>query len=72
MTTDIRQRLTANPFLPFIVYSADGREYGVPTRDHAHVHPNGVRVSIFTDDDHEYILPAPHISGVKIQLSESR
>jgi len=71
MTSDIRQRLLAQPFLPFLVHTADGREYTVPTPDHAHVYPSGGRVSIFTDDDHEYILPALLISGLKIQSSRT-
>ena len=69
MTKDIRERLTARPFLPFVVHTADGREYDVPTPDHAHVYPSGGRVSIFTDDDHEYILPALLISGLKVQAN---
>ena len=69
MTNDIRQRLTAVPFLPFIVHTADGREYDVPTPDHAHVYPSGGRVSIYTNDDHEYILPALLISGLKVHAN---
>lgn len=72
MTNDIRQRLLAQPFLPFIVHTADGREYSVPTPDHAHVYPSGGRVSIFTDDDHEYILPALLISGLKARANGRR
>jgi hypothetical protein len=67
MTNDIRQRLLAAPFLPFVVHTADGREYNVPTPEHAHVYPSGSRVSIFTDDDHEYILPGLLISGLKVR-----
>jgi hypothetical protein len=67
MTNDIRQRLLAQPFLPFVVHTADGREYNVPTPDHAHVYPSGGRVSIFTDDDNEYILPGLLISGLKVR-----
>ena len=69
MTNDIRHRLLAVPFLPFIVHTADGREYNVPTPDHAHVYPSGGRVSIFTDEDHEYILPALLISGLKVHAN---
>ena len=66
VTSDIRNRLAATPFLPFVVHTADGREYSVPTPDHAHVHPSGGRVSIFTDDGNEFILPALLISGIKV------
>ena len=67
MTKDVRDRLAAQPFQPFIVYTADGREYDVPTHDHAHVSPAGGRVSIWTDDETEYILPALLISGLKVK-----
>jgi len=67
MTADIRHRLAAQPFVPFVVHMADGREYSVPTPDHAHVSPAGGRVSIWTDDDTEYILPALLISGLKVR-----
>jgi hypothetical protein len=69
VTNDIRQRLLAVPFLPFVVYTANGHEYRVPTPDHAHVYPSGGRVSIFTDEDNEYILPALLISGLKVQAN---
>ncbi|HUI08637.1 MAG TPA: hypothetical protein VL486_16675 [Verrucomicrobiae bacterium] len=72
MTSDIRQRLLAQPFQPFVVHTADGREYRVPTPDHAHVSPQGGRVSIWMDDDTEYILPALLISGLKIQANGRR
>jgi hypothetical protein len=67
MTKDIRDRLAAQPFLPFVVYTADGREYEVPTHDHAHVSPSGGRVSIWTHDETESILPALLISGLKVR-----
>jgi hypothetical protein len=45
MTKDIRDRLAAQPFLAFVVHTADGRKYDVPTHDHAHVSPGGGRAS---------------------------
>ncbi len=67
MTKDIRDRLAAQPFQPFVVLTANGREYDVPTHDHAHVSPAGGRVSIWADDETEYILPALLISGLKVR-----
>lgn len=66
MTSDIRQHLAAQPFIPFTVHVADGREYRIPTPDHAHVSPKGGRVSIYTDDEREFILPALLISEVAL------
>lgn len=70
MINDIRDRLTAVPFVPFVVYTTDGRECPVPTVDHAHVYPNRSRVSIYTDDGREFILPGLLLSG--IGLSEEK
>lgn len=67
MTKDIRDRWAAEPFQPFVVYTADGREYDVPTHDHAHVSPTGGPVSIWTNDETEFILPALLISGLKVR-----
>lgn len=67
MINDIRQRLATVPFAPFVVYTADGREYQVPTPDHAHVYPSGSRVSVFTDDDHVFLLPGLLITGLKVR-----
>ena len=67
MKARIRELLHTQPFQPFIVYTADGREYDVPTHDHAHVSPSGGRVSIWSNDETEYILPALLISGLKVK-----
>jgi hypothetical protein len=71
MVADIRQRLLAQPFVPFSIQVADGREYRIPTPDHAHVHPTGARVSVYTDDDKEFILPGLLLSGLALDLSEA-
>ena len=72
MTDDIREYLAARPFVPFIVYTADGREYKVPTAEHAFVSPRGTRVTIFSDDDTSHLLPGLLISGVKVMANGRR
>lgn len=72
MINDIRELLTARPFLPFAVHTADGREYRVPTPEHAHVSPRGGRISVWADDDTTYILPALLISGLKVESNGRR
>jgi hypothetical protein len=66
MTADIQKRLEAQPFVPFVVHMADGREYSIPTPDHAHLSPTGRRLHVFADDDSSYILPALMIGGLKV------
>jgi hypothetical protein len=67
MVVDVRERLGAQPFIPFKIHVADGREFHVPTPDHAHVWPGRARVSIYTDEGLECILPALLISGIDVQ-----
>jgi hypothetical protein len=67
MIVDVRERLGAQPFTPFTIHVADGREFQVPTPDHAHVWPSRARVSIYTDEGLECILPALLISGLDVQ-----
>jgi hypothetical protein len=70
MIADIRERLDARPFVPFTIHVADGREYRVATPDDAHVHRNRARVSVFTKDGREFILPALLISGIGIDAEQ--
>jgi hypothetical protein len=72
MIKDLRQLLAARPFVPFVVHTADGRKYRVPTPEHAHVSPRGGRVNIWGDDDTTYILPALLISGLKVEANGRR
>jgi hypothetical protein len=67
MIIDVRERLDARPFVPFTIHVADGREFRVPTPDHAHVWPSRARFSIYTDRGLECILPGLLISGVDVQ-----
>jgi hypothetical protein len=72
MTTDIRELLAARPFVPFVVNTADGREYKVPTPEHASISPRGTRLTIWNDDDTWHLLPGLRISGVKVAANGRR
>ena len=71
MTDEIRLRLLTQPFVPFKVHVADGREFNVPTPDHAHVRPGGMRVSIYTDEGREFILAARMLTGLAFDESHT-
>jgi hypothetical protein len=60
---DVRERLLDVPFVPFVVRTSDGREYPVPTRDHAHISPRGNRVVIFLDSGPAVLLGLLHINS---------
>lgn len=63
---DIRALLYARPFVAFTIHVADGREFHVPTPDHAHVLPRGNRVDAYTDEGRSHFLPTLLISGVSV------
>jgi hypothetical protein len=59
------------PFVASTIHTADGTEYRVPRPDHAHVYLNRSRVSVYTDDGREFILPALLISGIGIDSEQT-
>jgi hypothetical protein len=65
MVEKIRQLLHLVPFIPFKIRTTDGREYLVPTADHAVVRPSGTRVIVFGDEDHDTYLSGLHIVVVE-------
>ena len=64
MIPRIREFLHATPFLPFTIRASDGREYVVPTPDHAAINPKGSRLTVFSDDDSQAELAALHVATV--------
>ncbi len=64
MIVDIRDRLHAAPFEPFVIYTADGKKYPVEHPDFCAF--RGTRVVVFTNDDQYVILPALLISGIRV------
>jgi hypothetical protein len=64
--------LHAAPFIPFLIRTSDGREYKVPTVDHAAVPPTGARVFVFGDDESTTELSALHVAAVaKVDSADS-
>ena len=64
MIVDVRERLLAAPFVPFVIRTSDGREYSVPTADHAFITPRGNRVIVVADNGATAVLGPLHINSV--------
>lgn len=64
MIPRIRELLHATPFLPFRIRTSDGREYVVPTPDHAAVHPKGSYFYVFGDDESTTRITALHVASL--------
>ncbi len=66
MIHQVKKLLAALPFVPFKIRTSDGREFLVPTSEHAHVAPSNVFLTLYDDDG-----LATHISGLHIASVES-
>jgi len=64
MIADVRERLLAAPFVPFVIRTSDGREYSVPTADHAFITPRGNRVVVVADNGATNVLGPLHINSI--------
>jgi hypothetical protein len=64
MIPRIKELLHSTPFVPFTIRTSDGREYIVPTADHAAINPKGSRVIVFSDDDSQAEVAALHVATV--------
>lgn len=66
MLENIRRLLNATPFAPFRIRTADGREFLVPTGDHAWVTPSG-RIYVDSDDGGADLLSPLLIASVRTE-----
>jgi hypothetical protein len=66
---DIRQLLDTRPFQPFSIVTGAGKQYRIPTADHAGVNPAGSRVVIWFDDGSGVTISALHIASLEQEKS---
>jgi len=64
MIADVRERLLVAPFVPFVIRTSDGREYSVPTADHALNTPRGNRVVVVADNGAANVLGPLHVNSI--------
>jgi len=65
MIPQIRRLLHAVPFVPFKIRTSDGKEYVIPTVDHALASPDKPGVVVSDDDGLYTILSGLHIVSVE-------
>jgi hypothetical protein len=70
MIVDVRERLLAAPFVPFVIRTSDGREYSVPTADHAFITPRGNRIIVVAANGATAVLGPIHINNIVDQQSD--
>ena len=69
MIGDIRKHLEKQPFVPFTIHMADGRQIRVPTRDH--IAAAGSRAIVMLDNDDYDILSGLLMTGLSVDVSAS-
>ena len=72
MTDTVRDFMRADPFVPFLIKTSDGKQYRVRHPDYVSISPKGGRVSVFPDEDNVTILSALHIVAVEPATSRQR
>jgi hypothetical protein len=68
---DIRQAITALPFRPFTLHTADGRAIPVHARDFILVSPRGLTVLVFQLDDRRDTLDMLQIAAISFDSPAS-
>ena len=72
MIPRIRELLHSIPFIPFTIRTSDGREYTVPTPDHAAVHPRGSYFFVFGDDESSARITPLNVAAIVEQNGQER
>lgn len=70
MIADVRQRLQAGPFEPFVIVTSSGHRYRVPSADHAGISPQGSRVIIWFDDESSVDIAGLHIVAIEREAAK--
>jgi hypothetical protein len=65
VTGDLRRLLSARPLKRFSIVTSSGKQYEVPSPDHAGVNPASSRIVIWFDDDSSVTLSALHIAAIE-------
>ena len=72
MTDIVRKLMNAEPFVPFLIKTSDGKQYRVKHPDYLAISPKGGRVVVFADEEASTTVSALHIVAAEPQLRRSR
>jgi hypothetical protein len=71
MIADIRQRLEARPFKPFLIVMSSGQRHRVASAEHAAISPNRSRVVIWFDDGSGVEISGLHITAIENETAQT-
>ena len=72
MTDEVRKMMYAEPFVPFMIKTSDGKQYRVKHPDYLAISPKGGRVTVFADEEASTTLSALHMVAVEALPRRSR
>ena len=68
----LREAYHTEPFRPFTLHLADGREIQVPSREVILPAPNGRTIAVYVDEDRLNIIDLLLVTDLEFQLSGPR
>ena len=72
MTDEVRKLMNAEPFVPFLIKTSDGKQYRVKHPDYVAISPKGGRITVYADEEVSATLSALHMVAVEPQLRRSQ
>jgi len=72
MTDEVRRLLHAEPFVPFLIKTSDGKQYRVKHPDYVAISPKGGRITVYADEETSTMLSALHMVAVEPQARRTR
>ena len=64
MTDEVRRLLHAEPFVPFVIRTSDGKQYRVKHPDYVAISPKGGRITVYADEETSTTVSALHMVAV--------
>ena len=72
MTDEVRRLMNADPFVPFVIKTSDGKQYRVKHPDYVAISPKGGRITVYADEETSATLSALHMVAVSPQARGPR
>ena len=72
MTDTVRSMMNAEPFVPFMIKTSDGKHYRVKHPDYVSISPKGGRISVSPNEDDVVILSALHLVAVEPESARKK
>ena len=72
MTNEVRRLMNAEPFVPFMIRTSDGRQYRVKHPDYVAISPKGGRITVYANEETGTMLSALHVVAAEELPARSR